>query len=169
MRWIPPMMISCNKFRKSGPFGGRFLFLKCLLRIESTILLCERIWGFRLRAEMEMVSPCGATYFARVGKVGKAPPGAAHGHLQCPIPPRPGPPFILRRSHQGALYLHPARAKVRTPFLAPPAAAPCCLNRYLLLQERSRLAPIPRGAVRCSLRLSGWCQICKTAVNMYWF
>ena len=24
---------------------------------------------------MEMVSPCGATYFARVGKVGKAPPG----------------------------------------------------------------------------------------------
>ena len=49
-----------------------------------------------------MVSPCGVTYFARGGKVGKAPPGAAHGHLQCPIPPPPDPPFILRGSHQGA-------------------------------------------------------------------
>ena len=54
-------------------------------------------------------------------------------------------------------YIHPARAKDRIPLLAPPAAAPRCLNRYLLLQERSRLAPIPRGAVRWSLRLRGWC------------
>ena len=56
-----------------------------------------------------MVSPCGVTYFARGGKVGKAPPGAAHGHLQCPIPPPPDPPFILRGSHQG-VKLYPSGA-----------------------------------------------------------
>ena len=38
-----------------------------------------------------MVSPCGATYFAHVGKVGKAPPGAAHGHLTMPYPACPYP------------------------------------------------------------------------------
>ena len=80
-----------------------------------------------------------------------------------PYPAAPRTPVYLRGSHQGAVYLHPARVKDRIPLLAPPAAAPCCLNRYLLLQERSRLAPIPRGAVRWSLRLRGWCLICKTA------
>ena len=95
--------------------------------ITFTIIESRRfLWigVFRLRAGMWMVSPCGATYFARVGKVDKAPPGAAHGHLQCPIPPRPGPPLFLRGRHQGAVYLHPARAKDRIPLLTPPAAAP---------------------------------------------
>ena len=84
-----------------------------------------------------------------------------HSVFLCRLPRTPC--FSTGGSHQGAVYLHPARVKDRTPFLAPPAAAPCCLNRYLLLQERSRLAPIPRGAVRWSLRLRGWCLICKTA------
>ena len=61
----------------------------------------------------------------------------------------------------------PARAKDRIPYLAPPAAAPCSLNRCLLLQELSRLSFYPRGAVRWSLRLRGWCRMCKTIVNTH--
>ena len=61
-----------------------------------------------------------ATYFARVGKVGKAPPGAAHGHFQCPIPPRPGPPLFLRESYQRAK-LYPSGAGKRQD-IAPRAA-----------------------------------------------
>ena len=75
----------------------------------------------------------------------------------------PRTPVYLRGSHQGAVYLHPARVKDRIPLLAPPAAAPCYLNRCLLLQERSRLVFSHRGAVRWSLCLRGWCLICKTA------
>ena len=59
-----------------------------------------------------MVSPCGATYFAHVGKVGKAPPEAAHGHLIMPYPASPGPPLFLRGSHQGAR-LYPSGAGKR--------------------------------------------------------
>ena len=96
-------------------------------------------WGFRLRASS----------FCSGAKGTKRPPGAAHGHLQCPIPPRPGPPFILRWSHQGAVHFHPARAKDRIPFLAPPAAALCWLNGIVFLQEESRLMLCPRGGLRC--------------------
>ena len=67
-----------------------------------------------------IVSPCGATYFAHVGKVGKTPPGAAHGHFQCPIPPPPDPPFNVRGSHQVVLYFHPARVKDMTLFTHRP-------------------------------------------------
>ena len=113
-------------------------------------------WGFRLRA----------SFFLSDEKETKESPGAAHGHFQCPIPPPPAPPFLLRGSHQGALYLHPARAKDRIPLLAPPAAqplaalppygcgvplagaaAPCWSNGFVLLQEQSRLAFSPRRAV----------------------
>ena len=62
-----------------------------------------------------------ATYFAHVGKVGKTPPGAAHGHLQCPIPPPPDPPFIYGGDTKEHNYIHPAREKDRTPF--------CCAAR----------------------------------------
>ena len=44
--------------------------------------------------------------------------------------------------------IHPARAKTRISYLAPPAAAPCWLNRLILLQERSRLMFCPRAVVR---------------------
>ena len=63
-----------------------------------------------------MVSPCGATYFARVGKVGKAPPGdGVSKNTPCFYAASPGPPVFLRESHQEAMYLHPAREKDRTP------------------------------------------------------
>ena len=84
---------------------------------------------------VEMVSPCGATYFARGGKVGKASPGAAHGHLTMPYPASPGPPFIYGGAIKECGKICPARAKDRIPLLAPPAAAPCWLNRRILLQE----------------------------------
>ena len=128
-----------------------------------------------------MVSPCGATYFALVGKVGKAPPGdGVWKNTPCFYAASPGPHLIYGGSTKGAAYLQPARAKDRIPFLAPPAAqplaalppygcgvplagaaAPCWLDRYLLLQELSRLASIHRVTVRWSLRLRGWCWMCK--------
>ena len=37
-----------------------------------------------------------ASSFCSGAKGTKKPPGAAHGHLQCPIPPPPDPLFILR-------------------------------------------------------------------------
>ena len=84
-----------------------------------------------------------------------------------PYPASPGPPFDLRGSHQLAMYLHPARAKTRISYLAPPAAAPCWLNRLMLLQELSRLALSPRAAVPWSLRLRGWYRIRKTDMNTH--
>ena len=62
---------------------------------------------------------------------------------------------------------NPARAKDRTPLLAPPATALCRLNKHLFLQEPSRLASCPRGAVWWSLRLRGWYRIRKIAVNTH--
>ncbi len=94
-----------------------------MLVVCPTILFAERNKrAISSAGGVGMVSPCGATYFARVGKVGKAPPGAAHGHLQCPIPPPPGPPFILRESHQG-VKLYPSGAGKRQDTL--PHAARC--------------------------------------------
>ena len=108
-------------------------------------------WGFRLRASS----------FCSGAKGTKRPPGAAHGHLQCPIPPPPDPHLIYGGATKGQGYIHPARAKDRTPFLAPPAAAPCWSNKLVLLQERSRLLFRPRGAVWWSLCLRGWCRMHK--------
>ena len=79
----------------------------------------------------------------------------------------PDPLFFYRGATKWRGYIHPARVKDRTPFLAPPAAAPCYLNRCLLLQERSRLVFSHRGAVRWSLRLRGLFPICKTTVNTH--
>ena len=105
-------------------------------------------WAFRLRASS----------FCSGAKGTKRPPGAAHGHFQCPIPPPPDPLFFLRGgATKGRSCIHPAQAKDRIPLLAPPAAAPCCLNRDLLLQVPSRLAFLHRGALRWSLRLRGGC------------
>ncbi len=42
---------------------------------------------------MEEVSPYGASYFARGGKVTKTPPGAAHAQLRCANPPPPDPEY----------------------------------------------------------------------------
>ena len=63
------------------------------------------------------ISPAGgwewfrlrASSFCSGAKGTKRPPGAAHGHLQCPIPPPPDPLFFLRWSHQGAR-LYPSGA-----------------------------------------------------------
>ena len=115
-------------------------------------------WGFCLWTGRGMVSPCGATYFARVGKVGKAPPGtASRKTLRVFMPPPPDPRFFYGGATKGRGCIHPARAKARIPSLAPPAAALCCLNRDLLLQVPSRLDFLHRAAVQWSLRLRGWC------------
>ena len=147
-------------------------------------------WGFRLWTGREIVSPCGATYFDRVGssvqtaypssrpggqvsliplyllsklnplcwasvwyrlragelfrlwassfcsgaKGTKRPPGAAHGHLQCPIPPRPGPPFNLRGNHQGAR-LYPSGAG-KGQDTAPYAARCAAVGGFAALRMR---------------------------------
>ena len=44
---------------------------------------------FAARRREGDVSPCGATYFARVGKVGKTPPGTRPSELRLHVvPPR---------------------------------------------------------------------------------
>ena len=67
------------------------------------------------------------------------------------------PCFFYGGATKGRGYIHPAREKTRIPLLAPPAAAPCSLNKDFLLQELSRLDFCPRAAVRWSVRLRGWC------------
>ena len=114
-------------------------------------------WGFRLRASS----------FCSGAKGTKRPPGAAHGHLQCPIPPPPDPLFFLRESHQGAR-LYPSGAGKGQD--TAPRAARCrslLLEQAYLLQEPSRLAFPHRGTVRWWFRLRGWCQICKTVVSTH--
>ena len=104
-----------------------------------------------------MVSPAGDLLCPRRQSRQSATGGRRlekHSVFLCRLPRTP---VYLRGSHQGAVYLHPARVKDRIPLLAPPAAAPCYLNRCLLLQERSRLVFSHRGAVRWSLRLRGGC------------
>ena len=45
---------------------------------------------------MGMVSPCGATYFAHVGKVGKTPPGdGVSKNTLCFYAASPGPPHLI--------------------------------------------------------------------------
>ena len=116
-----------------------------------------------------MVSPCGATYFAYVGKVGKTPPGdGVSKNTPCFYAASPGPPiFSTREPPRGVEKICPARAKARIPLLAPPAAAPCWLNWRILLQEPSRLAFCPRAAVRWLLHLRGWCRMRKTDMNTH--
>ena len=101
-----------------------------------------------------------------------------HSVFLCRLPRTPC--FFYGGAIKGQGCIQPARAKDRIPFLAPPAAqplaalppygcgvplagaaAPCWLNRYLLLQEPSRLTSIHRAAVRWLLRLRGWCWMCK--------
>ena len=49
-----------------------------------------------------MVSPCGATYFAHVGKVGKTPPGdGVSKNTPCFYAASPGPPFIYGGATKG--------------------------------------------------------------------
>ena len=88
-----------------------------------------------------------------------------HSVFLCRLPRTPC--FSTGEPPRGVEKICPARAKDRIPFFTPPAAAPCWLNRLMLLQERLRLVFSPRGAVRWLLRLRGWYQICKTAVNTH--
>ena len=67
------------------------------------------------------------------------------------------PCFFYGGATKGRGYIHPVRAKDRIPLLTPPAAAPCWLNRLMLLQERSRLVFRSRVAGRWTSRLRGWC------------
>ena len=52
----------------------------------------------RPEADEGGVSPCGATYFARVGKVGKTPPGEMSNRATAPLALRLGPPGHFPRT-----------------------------------------------------------------------
>ena len=78
----------CGRPPKPSP-GGRWP-RRGRMREKDFACGRDREKRFRLRA----------AYFARGGKVGKTPPGAAHGHLTMPYPASPGPPLFLRESHQ---------------------------------------------------------------------
>ena len=128
-----------------GPLTGEIGLIRSLCKLQNGTL------GFRLRAgrRMGMVSPCGATYFARVGKVGKAPPGnGVRKNTPCFYAASPGPPSLFTgatiKNVGNAL---PARERTRTHICAPIAAAQCRLNNLLLLQEATRLTSIPRGGL----------------------
>ncbi len=91
----------------------------------------------------------GRVSFSSLRKKPKNRRGNASGktlRVFMPHPPRT-PYLIYGGAIKGQGYIHPARAKNRIPLLAPPAAAPCLLNRSVLLQELSRLAFSPRWAV----------------------
>ena len=92
-----------------------------------------------------------------------------HSVFLCRLPPDPR--LFTGEPPRNVEKICPARAKDRIPFLVPPAAAPCCLNRYLLLQEPSRLASIHRVTVWWSVRLRGWClgQGVGAALHASWF
>ncbi len=79
------------------------------------------------------ITPCGARYFARGGKVTKAPPG-----------PRSRTPGV---SHRGAAGNGPAREKDRTPLYSPPAAA--------LLYEIGLDYPLFQARLACTVRKVG--------------
>ena len=81
----------------------------------------------RPEADEGGVSPCGATYFARVGKVGKTPPGTRPSELRLHVVPprftRPLSPDPLGET-TGAFHEVPAsiarrRQGVRYALLAP--------------------------------------------------
>ena len=125
-------------------------------------------WGFRLRAGGDGFALRGDLLCPRRQSRQNATGGRRlekHSVFLCRLPRTPC--FFYGRATKGRGCIHPARVKDRIPLLAPPAAAPCFSNRYLLLQEQSRLATIHRAAVRWSLRLRGWCQICKTVVSTH--
>ena len=88
------------------------------------------------------ISPAGgwewfrlrASSFCSGAKGTKRPPGAAHGHLQCPIPPPPDPLFFLRWSHQGAK-LYPSGAG-KDQDTAPRAARCAAVGGFAALRMR---------------------------------
>ena len=78
-----------------------------------------------------MVSPCGATYFAHVGKVGKAPPGdGVSKNTPCFYAASPGPPLFLRGSHQGVWKNLPGAGKGQD-------TAPCAARCRSVLAEQA--------------------------------
>ena len=103
------------------------------------------------------ISPAGESLLQRCKRNQKTAGGRRlekHSVFLCRLPRTPC--FFTGEPPRGVEKICPARAKDRIPFLTPPAAAPCWLNRYLLLQEQLRLAFFHRVAVQWSLRLRGW-------------
>ena len=89
---------------------------------------------------------CGRVPFAAVQKEPKDHRGTASRKThRVFMPPAPGPPLILRRSHQEGGKIQPAREKAGMRVCAPTAAAKRRLNDHLLLQEAMRLPFSPRG------------------------
>ena len=118
-------------------------------------------------AGMEMVSPSGDLLCPCRQSRQNATGDGVSKNTSCFYAASPGPPFVYGGATKGRDDIQPAREKDRIPFLAPPAAAPCWLNRLMLLQEQSRLAFFHRVAVRWSVLLRGWSRIRKIAVNTH--
>ena len=114
-----------------------------------------------------MVSPAGDLLCPRRQSRQSAAGGGSRAFNNALSRRAPDPHLFYGGATKGQGCIQPARAKDRIPLLTPPAAALCSLNRYLLLQELSRLAFFHRVAVRWLLRLRGWCRIRKIAVNTH--
>ena len=74
---------------------------------------------------------CGRVPFAAVQKEPKDRRGRLTGIYNALSRLPRTPCFFYGRATKGRGCIHPARAKDRIPLLAPPAAAPCCLNRLI--------------------------------------
>ena len=152
-QWMPPS------------YGGSLVGAD-IIRPLCSGRLQKGTWGFRLRAGGNGFA-CGRVPFAAVQKEPKDRRGRLTGIYNALSRLPRTPCFFYGGATKGRDYIHPAREKTRIPLLAPPATALCWLNWRILLQEPSRLAFIHRGAVRWSLRLRGWCRMCKTTVNTH--
>ena len=109
-----------------------------------------------------------ASSFCSGAKGTKRPPGAAHGHLQCPIPPPPDPHYFTGEPSRGSEGTQPAREKPRIGVCTPTAAAKRRLNDHPLLQEASRLPFRPRGRAQADGSVTGTCAVlAKTCRKTY--
>ena len=95
-RFDPPPFPEISAFLKESS-------AKNFVRQPLGLLGCAVNWNlplsfFAARRREGDISPCGATYFARVGKVGKTPPGEMSNRTTAPLALRLGPPGHFPRT-----------------------------------------------------------------------
>ena len=136
--------------------GGQVSLISLYLLSKLNPLRWASVW-YRLRAGE--LFRLWASSFCSGAKGTKRPPGAAHGHLQCPIPPPPDPHYFTGEPSRGSEGTQPAREKPRMGVCAPTAAAKKRLNNHLLLQGASRLTFCLRGRAHAGRPFTGTCTV----------
>ncbi len=72
------------------------------------------------------ISPCGASYFARDGKVTKTPPGGGSRATSLRYPASPRTPVFIRGRHTTVQRVIFGAGRRMKQLNTPPAAAPLC-------------------------------------------